>query len=596
MTPPSLSPSPLLPFGSVRTRLTLWNTLVVALLLAVFGATLVYMAQVKLTASVDNLLLNDADHYLAMARMPPPPGFGGPGHPGGGPGGPGGPHGPEGFGHREERGPRLHGPDDGGYPGAFGAWGSGVLMDSWELETPPLVTLLQTSRDEPGIFTARIWRQPQDGQNPQDPTAGRIRRPPSTPAEAREERAIHQADDSSNDTAAASGPLMLSARVLFADNPGPGMGPDGGRVNPPWDAVSLALSWNGQSRFSTIQVDGEPVRVYSAPLRRDGRTIGVVQLAATLTETQQEVGRLVRNLLTLFPFALAAVVVTGIFLTGRALRPVLQITVAAENIGAKNLSGRLPVQGTDEFARLATTFNGMLARLEKAFDRQRRFTADASHELRTPLTVIKTNTSLALSADREPEAYRRALTMVDQAADMMRRTVEDLLFLARADADRIAPERQRTLLDEVLEIAVGTVRGPERACIFLESEDSSLAVLGDRFDLVRLFTNLLTNAVRHTPPGGRVCVTAHAAAGGRVLIEVADTGEGIAPEHLAHVFEPFFRVDTSRSRAQGGTGLGLAISRAIAEAHGGTLTLDSILHQGTVARVTLPEYGAGAVE
>jgi heavy metal sensor kinase len=412
----------------------------------------------------------------------------------------------------------------------------------------------------------------------------------ATPEEARIQRALRLG--SAADQPAAAGPTALAPLLVSRE----GLEFRPGKSNPLWDRTAFTRALEGQTGFSTVEVEGEPVRVYTAPVGRQGSIDAVVQVAATLTETRQEANRITTNLLTVLPVALLGVAASGLFLTGRALRPVRDITRAAGQIGVRNLSERLPLRGGDEFESLAATFNGMLARLEEAFERQRRFTADASHELRTPLTVIKTSTSLALSSDRAPDEYRRTLAGVDRAADMMTRIVEDLLFLARAEAPtQVASERSPVLADDVLETAVGTVRAPGRATLLLETEDSSLSVWGDRHELVRLFLNLLNNAVRHTPPDGRVRVSARATDDGQaVLIEVADTGEGIAPEHLPRIFEPFYRADTSRTRSNGdrdrasGTGLGLAICKAIVEAHGGEISLDSAPGQGTTVRVRLP--------
>lgn len=360
----------------------------------------------------------------------------------------------------------------------------------------------------------------------------------------------------------------------------------------PWDAQTFALSVQGESVYSARTLSGEPVRIYSVPLRRDGRIIGVAQIARPLSEEYAEVRRVTRTLLTLIPLALLIAGGGGAFLTSRALRPVRQITQAAGQIGAGDLSERLPVTGQDEMAELAHTFNGMLGRLEeafvrltKAYEQQQRFTADASHELRTPLTTIKANTSLALLAPHS-DTDRRALEAIDKAADRTIRLVQDLLLLARADAGEMrlssTPLRVQDLLTEVQEAAPAS--GP---AVVVDAPAPALAVFGDADALGRLLGNLVANAARHTPPDGQIILRGFAA-GGAVCLQVADTGEGISPEHLAHLGERFYRVDAARSGAQGGTGLGLAICRSIAEAHGGALTLESVLDQGTTATVRLP--------
>jgi two-component system OmpR family sensor kinase len=367
-----------------------------------------------------------------------------------------------------------------------------------------------------------------------------------------------------------------------------------GIFEPPWDPDAFTRSIRGEESFSTVSLEGVPIRVFSAPLWREGQVAGVVQIAYPLTEVLLELNRLTGRLMTLMPFALLAAGLAGAFLTERALRPVRRITHAAGRIEASDLSGRLPVIGRDEFSELAATFNGMLGRLEdaftrleQAFEQQRRFTADASHELRTPLTVIKANSSLALRGKRSATEYQQALQAVDRAADLTTRIVQDLLLLARADAGQLGIERAPARLLDLLECAVEAVRHPASAPVAVEVADASLAVSGSVHHLVRLFTNLLENALRHTPPQGSVTVAARSD-GEVVVVIVADTGSGIPPEHLPHVCERFYRVDAARTRQDGGTGLGLAICQSIVEAHGGVLTLDSALNVGTTVAVRLP--------
>jgi signal transduction histidine kinase len=228
----------------------------------------------------------------------------------------------------------------------------------------------------------------------------------------------------------------------------------------------------------------------------------------------------------------------------------------------------------------------MLARLEEAFDRQRRFTADASHELRTPLSIVKANTGLALEHPWPEARYREFLAAIDAAAGRQGRIVEELLFLARADAGGLARDVGPVCLIDALEEAAESVSGPDRPCVRLEPLDPALTVPGSGSELTRLFTNLLENAVRHTPPEGTVTVCARVDATS-VTVTVADTGEGIAPEHLPHLGERFYRVDAARTSGTGGTGLGLAICRSITEAHGGRMTLESTVGEGTTVRVRL---------
>jgi signal transduction histidine kinase len=282
--------------------------------------------------------------------------------------------------------------------------------------------------------------------------------------------------------------------------------------------------------------------------------------------------------------------------------------------GAEDLSQRLEVTGKDELGQLAATFNGMIARLEGAFhglgeanrnleeayrkleaayQERRRFTGDASHEPRTPLTRIKGSTSLALSGPHDADSYREALEIADEAADAMTRIVQDLLLLARSDAGQLPIQRRPTRLVECVQKAVYSLADQPGAPVRLAFPESDPQVLGDTDHPTRLFVNLLENALRHTPAEGEIRVTVESS-GSDWVITVADTGEGIPPEHLPHVRERFYRVDAARTGGRGGTGLGLAICESIVRAHGGSLSIESEIGRGTRVTVTLPGAPAPA--
>ena len=278
----------------------------------------------------------------------------------------------------------------------------------------------------------------------------------------------------------------------------------------PWDQQSYVRSLAGRTVYSTVRDGGAPMRILSMPIERRGRVEEVLQLAYPLGGVLREIDELTSTLLALVPFGLLAAGLGGAFLTGRALRPVREIAGTAARLGASDLSERLPVSGRDEFSELSTSINAMLARLEEAFERQRRFTADASHELRTPLSIIKANTGLALEHPWPEERYREFLAAIDSAAGRQSRIVEELLFLARADAGKLAGDLGPVCLMEALEEAVQSAVGGRESPvgIRLESIDPALMVAGSGSELTRLFTNLLENAVRHTPPEGTVTAAA----------------------------------------------------------------------------------------
>jgi heavy metal sensor kinase len=373
----------------------------------------------------------------------------------------------------------------------------------------------------------------------------------------------------------------------------------------PWDAAAFQRGLQGKEVLSTIVDAGDEARVVTVPIRRGERVIGALQMAAPLGPQERLVEGLTRRLLMLLPVALLIAFLGGIFLTDRALRPVRRVTKAAAELGARDLSHRLEVTTRDELGELAATFNGMLGRLEEAFrkmerayaelersyEQQRRFTGDASHELRTPLTRLKASTSLALQGERTPAEYRRALRTADEAADAMGRLAQDLLILARSDADQLQLRRRPVEVEAAFRRALAALPAADGRDVVIISPPAPLYADGDADQINRVLVNLLENALRHTPLDGRVWLRC-GEEGSHVLLVVEDEGEGIPPEHLPHVCERFYRVDADRSRARGGSGLGLAIAQSLVQAHGGDLHVDSVLGSGTRVTVSLPRGAA----
>ncbi len=361
-----------------------------------------------------------------------------------------------------------------------------------------------------------------------------------------------------------------------------------------WDrkAFDMAIQ-SREAQTTTVEIDEVPILVYTLPHFHDGRIEDVLQAAYPLTEMNRAIAGLNGALIILSPFAIVSAGLAGAFLTDRVLRRVRVLTQSASLISARNLSERLPTQGNDEFSALATAFNTLLSQLQAAFqkqenllEQQRRFTADASHELKTPLTVIKGTAGFALSGERKPEEYKQTLQEINRASDQMAVLVQDLLYVARSDAGQLGREPIEILVREILESAIANVAPRGGAPITLKILDESLSVRGNEGELIRLFSNLLDNAVRYTPENGQVTVTAKWD-NRRVVITVSDTGIGIAPEHLSHLGERFYRVDTSRTRPTGGTGLGLAICKGIVEAHHGAIHWESTVGVGTIVTVSL---------
>jgi heavy metal sensor kinase len=287
----------------------------------------------------------------------------------------------------------------------------------------------------------------------------------------------------------------------------------------------------------------------------------------------------------LFAFSL----LIGWLVAGRVLRPVEQITATARRIQAKSLSERIALDGPqDELKTLADTFDQMLDRIEDSFTAQRQFVADASHELRNPLAVIRTNTDVALWDDDLPESARSRLLAVQRACDRMRRLVDDLLALARLEL--AAAQRTEIDLDAVVHEVRDELDPLARAHgleLLEEPRGSGILVQADRDSIKRALSNLLDNAFRHSPRGTPVRVGAIRQNGWAVLA-VSDAGPGLTEEEQEHVFERFWRSDSSRSRESGGIGLGLAIVRRIAESHGGEVSVSSSPGAGSRFEIRLP--------
>lgn len=290
--------------------------------------------------------------------------------------------------------------------------------------------------------------------------------------------------------------------------------------------------------FHTVWIDGNKYLILTMPGRKEEQGVAAVQAPYRLTKTSETLAELDRRLWMLVPVCLICAVLGGVFLTDRLLRPLRQMSRSAEHIGAQNFAERLPVIGDDEFSELAETFNKLLARQETAYIQQkraleqmRRFTADASHELKTPLTVIQGNASIALSAGEE-DTYRQALQEIETAAKGMSHLVHDLLLLARSDSGQLGRNVIELLMGELLGLAKSRVpRGDAHAPVLLRIEEADLSVIGNEGELVRLFSNLMDNAIHYTPADGKVVVSARRRGerGEWVEVKVSDNGIGIAP-------------------------------------------------------------------
>jgi two-component system OmpR family sensor kinase len=322
---------------------------------------------------------------------------------------------------------------------------------------------------------------------------------------------------------------------------------------------------------------------------------GATVLHATpLSDVDATLRRLLVVELLVAAGVLGALAALGLWVVRLGLRPLDAIEETAGAIAAGDLSRRVERAEPDtEVGRLGLALNAMLGQIQAAFEAQeaserrlRRFVADASHELRTPLAAVRAYAELfSRGADRHPQDLARSMDGISRESERMSLLVDDLLLLARLDEGRPLA-RVPVDIEAVVEEAVETARTvePERT-IVLETEEA--AVLGDRDRLRQIVDNLLGNVRAHTPPGTPVHVRV-GPSDGQAVIEVEDRGPGLSAEDAERVFERFYRADPSRARASGGVGLGLAIVAAVAEAHGGSVSLRSEPGEGATFRIALP--------
>src|SRR3990172_1962648 len=348
---------------------------------------------------------------------------------------------------------------------------------------------------------------------------------------------------------------------------------------------------NQPGEFTTLIDPGsqDPVRVYTSPVVEENQIVGILQVAQNLNDVRRTLDLLLITLLIGGPLIVIVAGSGGYFLAARALAPIDKITRTARHISAEDLSARLNLPETDdEVGRLAATFDSMLARLDDAFRRERQFTADASHELRTPLSAMHTIIASTLARRRAPAEYEQALIDLSHEAERMRTLTEALLDLARHDATRQPAKFEHVNLSNLLKDVVDSLRplAEDKGLKLIDHvSDDGLTLMGDSDGLIRLFVNLLDNAIKYTEQGF-ITISAHPTSDQLLEVTIRDTGVGITPEHLPHIFDRFYRVDASRSKD--GIGLGLAIVKNAARAHGGKVSVESKFGEGTTFIVQLP--------
>jgi signal transduction histidine kinase len=354
----------------------------------------------------------------------------------------------------------------------------------------------------------------------------------------------------------------------------------------PFDPSLVERGFEGEAVIDTIYAgDGARVRLMVSPLFLQNEVL-LLQVGQSLYNVDATMNQVRWAILGGILVTLVLVGISGGVIVRRALSPVEQITRTAQSIeSSSDLSRRVGYTGPmDEIGRLATTFDHMIGHLHRVFESQKNFIADASHDLRGPLTVIRGNLDL-LKRNLGDQERQESLRAMEAETVRMEKMANDLLLLAEVESEQM--ERQEMVsLREILLTGLKRAQrmGGNRKVVIDQQED--LSIMGDVYRLSQLLENLIDNAIKYTPEGGTITLSLFRD-GDWALMEVADTGVGIAPEHLPHVFDRFYRVDKARTRARGGSGLGLAIVRGIAEQHGGKVTVTSDSGKGSTFTVWL---------
>lgn len=341
--------------------------------------------------------------------------------------------------------------------------------------------------------------------------------------------------------------------------------------------------------------DYQDTMYVNIPLRQDGEVVGAARVAYSLQQIQRKVAPIKRTVAVILVAYACIIVGLTLWQAGSIVRPIESLEAGARRIAAGDLDHRLEVRGTVEITHLAETLNQTSQRLSHLEGMRRRYVSNVSHELRTPLAAIRGMAeTLIQHASRDPALLGRYLPRIVSQTDRLARLATQLLDLAQIESGNLvgefAPVKVRAVTDEVMHLCA---QKAEQKGVRLVSDipEGTPEIHGDHDRLLQVLLNLVDNALRYTPDGGSVRVAARPLADS-LEIRVEDTGEGIPAAHLPHLFERFYRVDQARTRDGGGTGLGLSIARQIVEAHGGAISVESVVGEGTRFIILLPLFGA----
>jgi heavy metal sensor kinase len=346
----------------------------------------------------------------------------------------------------------------------------------------------------------------------------------------------------------------------------------------------------GAQEFTDLQLETERLRFHNAVIAGNSANSFLVRVGIPLTPADEARKGFLRSLLFLMPLGIVVSALAGWQMARRALSPLTQLAVAARKIDIEKLQQRLPIRGAgDEVDEVAKAFNETLSRLENSVGQMKQFTASISHELRTPLTTLRGEAEIALLQARSVEDYRRVLASQLEEFNKLSRMIDQLLILASAEAGEIQWTERSVDLTALVGSLVEQLEpvATAKKITLVTNAQPNVSVRGDTSWIERVILNLLDNAIKFTPDGGQVRISV-AAENGEAALRVEDTGIGIPPEALPHIFERFYRAEPSRSKQVEGVGLGLALVKWIVDRHRGRIQAESQPGAGSTLTVWLP--------
>jgi heavy metal sensor kinase len=347
-------------------------------------------------------------------------------------------------------------------------------------------------------------------------------------------------------------------------------------------------------RDGTMTIGGVRYRVVQSHLERPNLPTFTVRVGSSMASADEDIAKVTQVMTGVALLIMLIAPLGGFWLSGRATHPLAQIIHTADRLRPRRMEERLPIRGTgDELDQLSATINRFLDLIAEYLDRNREFVANAAHDLRSPLAAIQSSVEVTLNSDRTIDEYKELLCEIVDECSSLSSLVNQLLLLAESDAGSMQLNSKSVSLDGLTKHSVDMFQGAaeERGVDLQFGKFEALPVHGDAQRLQQVVNNLIDNAVKFTQPGGSVTVDLiHDRERAKAILVVRDTGMGIPPHDLPHVFERFYRGDKSRHRENqpGGTGLGLSICQSIVQAHGGRIDITSVLGKGTTATVQLP--------